>query len=82
MYTIDASVWVNAADSREAGHADSRQALNLIRAQALPIIVPTLLLAEVAAAIIRPRGDEALARALVAEYAGCRTPPLYRSPSP
>jgi len=67
MYTIDASVWVNAADVREVGHAESRQMLNAIRAQALPIFVPTLLLAEVAAAIIRTRGDEALARALVAD---------------
>jgi predicted nucleic acid-binding protein len=67
MYTIDANVFVNAADSREAGHADSRRFLDVVRARALPVTVPTLVLAEVAAAIIRTRGDEALAHTLVAQ---------------
>ena len=42
MYTVDASVWVNAFDRREPGHQVSRQFLEVLRDQALPIIVPNL----------------------------------------
>jgi predicted nucleic acid-binding protein len=62
MYTIDASVWVNAFDQREPGHADSRQFLDLVGAQAIPVFVPALVLAEVAGAISRTRQDPAQAR--------------------
>ena len=57
MYTVDASVWVNGFDQREAGHEMSRQLLELLRTQALPLIEPTLVLAEVAGAISRIRQD-------------------------
>jgi hypothetical protein len=40
MYTVDASVWVNAFDQREPGHQVSRQFLEVVRGQAVPIIVP------------------------------------------
>lgn len=62
MFTIDASVWVNSFDRQEAGHEASRQALELIRSQARPIIVPSLVLVEVAAPISRTRGVGNLAR--------------------
>ena len=62
MYTVDASVWVNAFDQREQGHAISRQLLDLLSAQALPIVVPNLVLAEVAGAISRTRHDPVPAR--------------------
>src|SRR5215471_468168 len=55
MYTVDASVWVNAFDQREPGHLVSRQFLEAVRGQALPIIVPNLVLVEVAGAISRTR---------------------------
>ena len=55
MYTVDASVWVNAFDQREPGHLVSRQFLEVLRGQALPIIVPNLVLVEVAGAISRTR---------------------------
>ena len=55
MYTVDASVWVNGFDQREAGHEISRQFLDAIRLQKVPIIVPNLVLIEVAAAISRTR---------------------------
>jgi predicted nucleic acid-binding protein len=55
MYTIDASVWVNGFDHREPGHGTSRQLLELLRVQGLPIIEPMLVLAEVAGAISRTR---------------------------
>lgn len=62
MYTVDASVWVNAFDGREPGHAISRQCLDLLRVQALPIVVPNLVLVEVAGAISRTRHDPAQAQ--------------------
>jgi len=64
--TIDASVFVNAFNPAEAGHADSFRVLETLQTKATPIIVPTLLLAEVAAAIKRGRGDEGVARQFVA----------------
>jgi predicted nucleic acid-binding protein len=63
MYTVDASVWVNGFDQRESGHETSRQVLELLRAQAIPIFAPMLVLAEVAGAISRTRQDPARAEA-------------------
>jgi predicted nucleic acid-binding protein len=63
MYPVDASVWVNAFEQREAGHAASRQFLELVRQRSLAIVVPTLVLAEVAGAISRTRQDPAGAQA-------------------
>lgn len=63
MYTIDASVWVNAFDQRESGHAISRQLLNNLRDRDVPIFVPNLLLIEVAGAISRTRGNPTQAEA-------------------
>lgn len=70
MYTVDASVWVNAFDQREVGYADSRQFLQLLNTRKIQIAVPTLLLVEVAGTISRTRGDAsqaiAFAKALTA----------------
>jgi predicted nucleic acid-binding protein len=66
MYTVDASVWVNGFDQREPGHAISRQVLDLLRAQGIPIVVPNLVLAEVAGAISRTRNNPAQAQAFAA----------------
>lgn len=63
MYTVDASVWVNGFDQRESGHKTSRQVLERLRAQAIPIFEPMLVLAEVAGAISRTRQDPARAEA-------------------
>ena len=63
MYTVDASVWVNAFDQREPGHQVSRQFLEVLRSQALPIIVPNLVLVEVTGAISRTRHAPAQAQA-------------------
>jgi predicted nucleic acid-binding protein len=63
MYTVDASVWVNGFDQRESGHETSRQVLELLRAQAIAIFEPMLVLAEVAGAISRTRQDPARAEA-------------------
>lgn len=61
-YTVDASVFLNAFNPYEAGHETSRRLLARLQEGAVPIIVPSLLLPEVAAAVSRGRQDEALAR--------------------
>jgi len=63
MYTIDASVWVNGFDQREPGHVISRQFLDLLSVRATSIVVPNLVLAEVAGAISRTRHNPAQAEA-------------------
>ena len=62
IFAVDASVFLNAFNPYEADHAHSQRLLVILQAQAVPIIVPTLLLPEVAAAIGRGRDDTALAR--------------------
>ena len=65
-YTVDASVFLNGFNPYETGHVESRRFLESLREQAIPIIVPTLLLPEVAAAISRGRDDADLARRFTA----------------
>ncbi len=62
MYTVDASVWVNGFDQRESGHATSRQFLDLLRGRAVPVVVPNLVLVEVAGAVSRTRSNATLGR--------------------
>lgn len=57
MYTIDTSVWINATEPAEPDHAHSRSLLRLLHARAVPIIVPTLVLAEVSGAVRRLRDE-------------------------
>jgi predicted nucleic acid-binding protein len=61
-YTVDASVFLNAFNPYEAGHEESHRLLAQMQDEAVPIIVPTLLLPEVAAAVSRGRDDAELAR--------------------
>ena len=79
MYTIDASVWINGFDQREAGHDASRKLLDLLSVRALPLVLPNLVLAEVAGAVSRTRSNpvqgEALA-ASIARLANARLVPL------
>ena len=65
-FTVDASVFLNAFNPFEVGHQDSQRLPAHMQARAWPIIVPTLLLPEIAAAIGRGRDDTALARAFAA----------------
>ena len=62
IYTVDASVFVSAFRPRELRHTDSFRFLEYVRAQAFPIIVPTLLLPEIAAAVGRGSKNPMLAR--------------------
>jgi predicted nucleic acid-binding protein len=65
-YTVDASVFLNAFNPYELGHAESRDLLARMQEQGAPIVVPTLLLPEVAAAVARGRDDADLARRFAA----------------
>jgi predicted nucleic acid-binding protein len=58
-YTIDASVFVNAFNPHEDGHAQSLEILATIQERGDPVIAPTLLLAEVASAVARASDDSA-----------------------
>ena len=63
--TIDASVFVAAARESEEHYTISRRFLQRVRAQAVPVVCPTLVLPECAAAIARPTHDSVLASELV-----------------
>jgi predicted nucleic acid-binding protein len=65
-YSVDASVFLNAFNPYEAGHEQSHRLLARLQERATPIIVPALLLPEVAAAISRGREDADLAREFAA----------------
>ncbi len=61
MYTVDTSVWVNGVDTLETGHAVSRACLVLLGQQGHHLVLPTLVLTEIAGAISRTRSDATLA---------------------
>jgi predicted nucleic acid-binding protein len=70
LYTVDASVFLNAFNPYEEGHEESRRLLAQMQEQAVPLIVPTFLLPEVAAAVGRGRDDADLARRFAAKLRG------------
>ena len=58
-FTVDASVFVNAFNAHETGHAASLKLLSVIHDRGDPIIVPTLFVSEVASAVARASDDTA-----------------------
>lgn len=70
VFTIDASVWVNADSPAEPGQPTSRALLDALLAAGTPVVVPTLLPVELAGTIARIRGDADLAREVAAAVAG------------
>ena len=58
-YTVDASVFVNAFNPHEEGHVQSLQILSAIQERGDPVIVPTLLVPEIASAVARATNDRA-----------------------
>jgi predicted nucleic acid-binding protein len=56
---VDASVFVNAFNPHEDGHAESLAILSAIQQGGDPVIVPTLLLPEIASAVARASDDAA-----------------------
>ena len=57
MFTIDTSVFVADLTPTESGHGESRALLDRLRADGTPLILPTLLLVELAGVIGRVHGD-------------------------
>ncbi len=64
MYTIDASVHINAINAAEAGSAESQACLQHLIEQHQALFSPTLLLVELAAAAARALDDISLAMEL------------------
>lgn len=62
LYTIDASVFGNGVFPDEPGHETSKALLSQVQVQEAPIVVPALILVEVAALIARRLDDSDLAR--------------------
>src|SRR5438128_5946013 len=77
-YTVDASVFVNAFNPHEDGHAESLAILAAIQERDDPIIVPTLLVLEIASAVARASDDSA--GALQYAYATAALPHLTAVP--
>ena len=80
--TLDASVIMNAVNPAEVGQATSQQLLTTIQAHRVPVIVPTLVLVEVAATISRVLGDTSQAKAFarhVGRLPAMRFVPLSRA---
>lgn len=65
--TIDASVFVSAFSPAESAHQDSKTFMAKVRDATTPVIVPTLVLPEVAAAISRGQGKPELGIAFALE---------------
>ena len=66
MFTVDASVWVNAYSPAEVGFAASQSLMDALLSRGTPLVEPTLLPVEVAGVIGRTRGDATLARDMAA----------------
>lgn len=66
MYTLDASVFTRTVDPTEPEHDTCAALFQHLHAEALPIVVPSLLLAEAAGAVSRARRDPIRARVFVA----------------
>jgi predicted nucleic acid-binding protein len=69
MYTLDANIFVRDTDPSDPAFAECHALLEAIEEQQLPIIVPNLILAEVAATVSRTRRDPIRARLAVAALA-------------
>jgi predicted nucleic acid-binding protein len=57
MYILDANIFIRDLDTREPQHAECHALLDELQARALPIVVPVLVLAEVAGTVSRTRHD-------------------------
>lgn len=62
MYTIDANIFVRDTDSHDPDYATCHNLLSALDRQQIPVIVPNLLLVEVAGAMSRTRRDPIRAR--------------------
>jgi predicted nucleic acid-binding protein len=65
VYTIDTSVFLRDFDVRDPEHASCHALLRRLAADAIPIVVPAIVLAEIAGAISRERRDPIAGRLAV-----------------
>ena len=65
--TIDASVFVSAFTPTEPAHQASKSFMLIVKEQSVPVIVPVLVLPEIAAALSRGQGKPELGKAFVQE---------------
>ena len=65
-FTVDASVFLSAANPGESGHLQSRRFLEAVGRSSAPLVLPTLVLPEVAAGYARSMGDPEIGAALAA----------------
>jgi predicted nucleic acid-binding protein len=70
MFTIDASVWVNADSPSEAGQLISRAFIDAVFDGNTLIVEPSLLPVEIAGVISRTRGDQKMGAELAAALLG------------
>jgi predicted nucleic acid-binding protein len=78
VFTLDASVFLNAFNPAEPGHDGSAALLAHLQQVAAPIVAPTLALPEVAGVISRVHGDAVLAQQFAGELS--RLPNLQLVP--
>ena len=57
MYTLDANIFIRDLDTREPDHAACHELIEQLVAREIPIIVPLIVLAEVAGTVSRTRHD-------------------------
>ncbi len=69
MLTVDANVFVSSSAPAEAQHTASVTFIGRVAAQSLDVYCPSLVMPEVAAGIIRPTSDAALAAQVVSGLA-------------
>ncbi|NTV62576.1 MAG: type II toxin-antitoxin system VapC family toxin [Oscillochloris sp.] len=62
-------MWVNGSDTLEAGHEISRACLHLLAQRGDHLVLPTLVLPEIAGAISRTRSDSSLGETFAAQVA-------------
>lgn len=70
MFTVDASVHLNALKPDEVGSAESQALLERLHHDGHGVYAPTLLLVELAGAVVRAIGDADAARAIVEAVSG------------
>ena len=57
MYTLDANIFIRDLDTREPDHAACHELIEQLVAREIPVIVPLIVLAEVAGTVSRTRRD-------------------------
>lgn len=65
MFTLDANIFVRDVDPREPGHDVCHALIQRLRLGGEPIVVPLLILAEIAGSVSRTRNDPMRARVFV-----------------